>query len=218
MAAKAAETSAVSGMAAKDLVNKDGKVTELIEWATQNITSPEEMLDYFQEHDLQTHSQATAGDYILVNKEEKAEWCAKHVGPSGRLMVVQWHFYANRDPQKDDNGNVVIDDNGNPVFGEFVAMHIISGAGKYIVNDSAKIGMYGQLRKETDVREEKDPESGVMRTATAGLFVPGGLRQNRTSFYDTRTKKVIKRADLDDTVAYPLAFREEMTPTWKFDL
>jgi hypothetical protein len=216
MAGKAAETSSVSGMAAKDLVNKDGKVTELIEWATQNITSPEEMLDYFAEHSIDTHSQVTSGDYVLVHTEEKPEWCAKH--EKSRLMVVQWHFYQNRDPRMDDAGNVLTDDNGAPVFGEFAAMHIISGAGKFIINDSAQIGMYGQLRKETDFREEKDPESAVMRTSTAGLYVPGGLRKNKPSFYDTRTKKTIKRADLDDTVAYPLAFRKQGNDTWKFDL
>jgi hypothetical protein len=215
MAGQKTENSPVSGTVGKDLVNKDGKVTELIAWATQNISSPEEMLDYFQENNLITHSEAT-GDYIVVHGPEKAEWCAKHEG--SLLFCVQWHFYQNRDPKKDAEGKVVLDDAGNAVFGEFAAIHLISRAGKFIINDSAQIGMYGQLRKETDIREEKNPDSAVFRTSTAGLMVPGGLRRNNTSYYDTRTNKTIRRADLDDVVKHPLAFRAESTPTWKFDL
>jgi hypothetical protein len=216
MPANARENPVVSGNAGKDLVNKDGSVTKLIEWATQNITSPEEMLDYFAENDIGVESQATAGDYVLVSGDEKAEWCSKHEG--SRLMVVYWHFYENKEPRRDENNEIIVDDNGAPVFGEFVAMHIISRAGKFILNDSAKIGMYAQLRKETDVREEKDPTSADRRTSTAGLMVPGGLARNKPSFYDTRTNRTIRQSELNDTEKHPLAFRAQSKDTWKFNL
>jgi hypothetical protein len=173
------------------------------------------MLDYFEEHGLDTRSQAT-GDYIVVHGPEKPEWCAKHEGT--RLFAVQWHFYENKEPKKNEAGEIRIGDNGLPEFGEFAAIHIISRAGKFIVNDSAQIGMYGQLRKETDIREEKDPKAADKRTSTAGLMVPGGLRKNNPSFYDTRTNRIIKRADLEDAEKYPLAFRKQANDTWKFDL
>jgi hypothetical protein len=203
--AQDSEKSAVSGKVGKDLLNKDGKVTDLVAWATQNITSPEEMLDFFEQSGVPvTRGEEITGDYQVVRGEEKAEWCAKHEG--SRLFVVQWHFYENS--QVDANGN----------RGEFAAIHMVSGAGKFILNDSAKGGMYGTLRKITDAREEKDPESAVTRSSTAGLMIAGGLRRNRPFWYDTRTGKSIPKLELNDVAAHPMEFREESRPTWDFNL
>jgi hypothetical protein len=203
--AQDSENSAVSGKAGKDLVNKDGSVTQLIEWATQNISSPEEMLDFFEQSGVAvTRGEEITGDYKVVRGDEKAEWCAKHEGT--RLFVVQWHFYENS--AADENGN----------RGEFAAIHLVSPAGKFILNDSAKGGMYGTLRKITDAREEKDPESAVTRSSMAGLMVAGGLRRNKPFQYDTRTRKTIPKLELNDVKLHPMEFREESRPTWDFNL
>ncbi len=199
MAAQSQESASKSGKVGKDLVNKDGTVTELIEWATQSDLTPEEMLDRFAEAGVpvSTGTELT-GDYVVVHGEEKAAWCSKHVG--SRLFVVQWHFYDG------EAGN------------EFAAMHIVTPAGKFIVNDSARGGMYGQLRRITDVREETDPSTRSNRTSTAGLMVAGGLRANKTFEYSISTKRSIPKADRDNFDKYPREDRAESKPTWQFDL
>lgn len=206
MARGTEENAPVSGKLEKDLVNRDGKVTELIEWTTQNINSPEEALDYFEQSGVKvTRGEELTGGYTVVRGEEKAEFCAKH--ENTRLMVVQWHFYENSrvDTETGDRG-------------EFVAMHLITPAGKFILNDSAKGGMYGQLRDLTDKREQIDPDSAVNRSSTAGLFVAGGLRRNKPFFYDTRTGRSIPKLELNDTVAHPMEYRDESKPTWSFNI
>lgn len=203
--AQPSETSAVSGKVGKDLVNKDGSVTDLIEWATQNISSPEDMLDFFEQSGVAvTRGEEITGSYMVVRGEEKAEWCAKHEG--SRLFCVQWHFYDNSEPRPDGTR------------GEFAAIHIVSAAGKFIVNDSAKGGMYGTLRKITDAREEKDPETAVTRSSMAGLMVAGGLRRNKPFQYDTRTGRAIPKLELNDTEKHPMEFRQDSKPTWDFNL
>lgn len=207
MPGKAAENSADFGTVGKDLANKDGKVTELIEWATQSAGSPEEILDMFAEAGIpMSHGEELTGDYKLVSPQEKPEWCSKHEGT--RLACVQWHFYESN-------------------TGEFAAVHIVSPAGKFILNDSARGGMYGQLRKITDQRELADPASAVMRTSTAGLMVAGGLKRNKPFYYDTRDKsskpgeehfgRAIPRLELEDVEKYPMNKRELSKPTWSFD-
>jgi hypothetical protein len=192
----------------KDLLNKDGTVTQLIEWATQSAASPEEIMDMFLEEGINvSHGQEITGDYVVVHGEEKPAWCTKHEGV--RLFVVVWHFYES-------------------ATGEFEASHIISPAGKFIVNDSSKGGMYGQLKKITDFRESQDPEAAAKRTSTAGLMVAGGLRRNKQFYYDTRPRsekpgeehfgRAISNVGLEDAEKYPMKFRELAKPTWSFDL
>lgn len=194
-----ASTSQVSSPnSGKDLVNKDGRVTELIEWATEKDLTPEQILDRFAEAGIPVSTgEELTGDYHVVHAEEKPEWCAKHVGT--RLMVVQWHFY-----EGDTN--------------EFAAMHIVSAFGKYIVNDSAQGGMYGQLRGITDIREKQDPKAASTRTSTVGLMVAGGLRGNRTFQYSKTTKRAIPKADQANYEKYPAEDRADSKPTWSFDL
>jgi hypothetical protein len=198
MAEAAQGNTGVSGKAGKDLVNQDGSVTKLIEWATQENMSPEEIMDMFLESGVPvTHGEELTGDYNVVRGDEKAEWCAKHEGT--RLFCVVWNFYG-------DEGK------------EFVSVHIVSPAGKFILNDSAKGGIYGQLRKITDIREEKDERAATKRTSTAGLMVAGGLRRNKPFFFNTDTGKAIPRIELDDVELHPMAKREQSRPTWSFDL
>ena len=198
MPAQQGENSAVSGKPGKDLVNKDGTVTELIEWASQNASTPAEMLDLFEESGVPvSHGEELTGDYTVVRGDEKPEWCAKHEG--SRLFIVQWHFYEN-------------------ATGEFAAIHLVSDAGKFILNDSAKGGLYGQLRKITDMRENSDSNAATKRTSTAGLMVPGGLRRNKPFYFNTSTGKSIPKLELDDVEKHPMALREQSKPTWSFDL
>jgi|SRR5215469_305298 len=209
MAANAKPNAEIEAVSGKDLVNKDGKVTKLIEWATQSAASPEEIMDMFLEEGVPfSHGEELTGDYKVVTKEMKEEWCDKHIGT--HLFCVTWDFYDGVGDQ------------------EFAAVHIISAFGKFIMNDGAKGGMYGQLRKTTDFREEQDPESAVLRTSTAGFDAPKGLRRNKPFQYDTRPKSdkageehfghAIPRRELDDTVKWPNAFRETSRPTWSFDI
>jgi hypothetical protein len=186
-----------SGKVGKELINKDGTVTDLIEWATQGDFTPEQVLDRFAEAGVPVSSgQELTGDYIVVHTGEKVEWCSKHVGT--RLMVVQWHFYEGES-------------------GEFAAMHIISPAGKFIVNDSVQGGMYGQLKQVTKVREEKDPKAASKRTSTAGLMVAAGLRANKPFEYSKSKKRSIPRDELDNYELYPKSDRALSSPSWSFN-
>lgn len=209
MADKSQESQQIEAVSGKDLLNKDGSVTRLIEWATQSVATPEEIMDMFlQEGAAFSHGEELTGDYVVIHADKKEEWCAKHVGT--HLFCVTWNFY-------DGVGDR-----------EFAAVHIISAFGKFIVNDGSQGGMYGQLRRTTDVREERDPESAVLRTSTAGLDAPRGLRANKKFMFDTRPKstnegeehfgRAIPKRELDDTVKWPMAFREESRQTWSFDL
>lgn len=184
----------------KELLNKDGKVTKLIEWATENASSPEEMLDLFMAEGLDvSHGEEITGDYTVIHSEEKQRWCDAHVGQ--RIFAVQWNFWDGQGDQ-----------------GEFVSIHIVTPAGKFIVNDSAKGGMYGQLRQITDRREAANPEAASKRTSTAGLMIAGGLRRNKTFFYSATTKKAIPKAELGDFKKWPEDDRNQSKPTWAFDL
>lgn len=197
MTPKGSEIVPDSGNTGKELVNKDGSVTKLIEWATQHATTPEEIVDLFAEFDVPvSHGEELTGEYVVVHGEMKEEWCTKHEGVL--LALVQWNFYTN-------------------ATGEFVSFHCVSSFGKWIVNDSAKGGMYGQLLKLTEIRELKDPESAVKRTSTAGAIAPRGLRRNKPFYYNTETKTAIPRLELDDVVKHPMNKRELSKPTWSFD-
>jgi len=207
MADKVQENPESSLRSAKDLVNKDGEITQLIELATERAGTPEEIMDMFLASDIHfSHGEELTGDYVLVTKETKADWCAKHEGQ--HLFVVQWHFYKNQNPSDSD-------DPESAAEGEFVAMHIVSTLGKFIVNDSAKGGMYGQLRKITNSRSVSEDEN-VKRSAFAGVDYIRGVRKNRPFWYDTRTKRAINKDDLDNTVKHPMNYRKQSTQTWSF--
>jgi hypothetical protein len=187
----------------KSLVNKDGSVTELIEWATESALTPEQMLDKFLEAGVAvSHGEELTGDYTVIHGDEKQAFLRRMLGE--RAFVVQWHFYE---------GDT----------GEFAAMHIVFNVGKYILNDSAKSGMYGQLRAITDKREAADPKAASTRTSTAGLMVARGIREKTPFYYyynaddkaDPRNNKAIKKADLAET---PEKYRKLSNPVFQFDL
>lgn len=180
---------------AVNLRNKDGSVTKLVEEATADISSPEEMAAFFRAQGVPVSTgEEITGDYLVIRGEDaKAVWCAKHVGE--HLFVVMWKF-------ADGAGNR-----------EFVIMHIIAPDGKFIVMDGGTIGMYGQLRQLSDVRERQNAHSMSDRTAFAGLDVPNGLMVNKPYQYDTRTGKAIPRG-----VDVPAEFRADAKQTWSFNL
>jgi hypothetical protein len=186
----------------KDLVNKDESVTELIEWATESALNPEQMLDMFIEQGVGvSHGEELTGDYQVIHGDEKVAFLRRVLGE--RLFVVQWHFY---------DGDT----------GEFVAIHVVLDSGKYILNDSAKSGIYGQLRSITDRRENADPKAAAKRTSTAGLMVARGIREKKPFYYyfnpddrnDQRNNKAISKADLEGT---PDKYRKLSNPVFQFD-
>lgn len=192
-ATKPAEDSVISGTA---LVNaSDGRVTKLIEAATADVATPEEMAALFAESGVQvSRGEEITGDYVVIRGEsEKTAWCNSHIGQS--LFVVMWNFYDGQNER------------------EFAAMHIVAHDGKFIVNDGAQGGMYGQLRQITDTRERSNPKSIDNRTAFAGLMVSEGLRANKPFDWDTRTGKAIKKGE-----EVPSEFRRTSRQTWSFAL
>jgi hypothetical protein len=192
------ETASNPDNSGKDLVNQDGSVTKLIEWATESAATPEQILDMFLEAEIPvSHGEEITGDYLVIHSEEKTKWCNAHLGK--RLFAVQWNFWDSS-------------------TGEFVSVHIVSDAGKFILNDGAEGGIYGQLRQITDKREAADPKSASTRTSTAGLMVAGGLRANKQFFYSQNTKQSIPKSELGDYEKYPEADRSLSKPTWSFDL
>ena len=178
----------------KTLVNQDGSVTKLIEWATQNLASPEEALDFFMQSGVEVSSgEELTGEYALVPGGEKQTWMQNHAGK--RLFLPQWNFY---------NG-----DNG-----EFAAFHVIADDGKFIINDGTSTGIYHQLRQITDRREAADPGYVGKRTSTAGLMVPRGVRRKADFWYDDRTKTAIPKKELENI---PAEFKKKANPVWQFD-
>jgi hypothetical protein len=198
MAPKQAESMEHGPIPEKPLRNKDGSVTALIEWATLSAATPEEILDQFlaAEIPVSTGGELT-GEYALVRGEDKAAWCTAHEGQ--QLFVVTWRF---------NSANAERD-------WEMATMHIVARDGKFLVNDSSKGGMYGQLQTITNVREQNDPEAKSKRTSTAGLMVVNGLRRNPRFYYDEQTRKAVKA---DDLKKVPEGFLKESKPTWSFDL
>ena len=188
----------------KDLLNKDGAVTKLIPWATENVSSVEEMLDLFLESGVKvSHGEELTGDYQVIHSEEKQAFLQRIA--SQPLMVISWDFY------KGENG-------------EFVAFHgIVNSFGKFILNDGSQGGIYGQLRKTTDKRENDDPKSAGNRTSTTGLMVARGVRLKPDFWYymnpknkaDERNGTAIPKRELAEI---PDEYKRKANPVWQFDL
>lgn len=155
---------------------------------------------FLQEEIPVSHGEEIHGDYVVVTKDRKAAWCTEHIGKT--LFCVTWNFYEG---QGDAEGS------------EFAAIHIIAHDGKFIVNDGAKGGMYGDLKKVTEGREQADPETAVTRTSTAGFMAANGLKANKKFWYNTDTKRAIPKAEMNDTNKHPMNKRKESTQTWSFD-
>lgn len=175
----------------KDLTNKDGNITKLTEWATQDADSVDAMIEMFSEQGVSysTGEEVTHG-YRLITADEKVAFCRRIVGK--RLFVARWEFRE------------------SPT-GTYITMHImVDDAGKFIVNDSSKTGFFGQLDETTSVRMSNGQSESQ---ASAGLLVERGIKENKAYQYDTRTKKAIPRgADV------PAEFRADAKPTFRFEL
>lgn len=196
----------------KDLVNKDGSVTKLVELATANVSSVDDLIDVFGNQGV-TYStgEEITNDYRLITGDEKQLFLQRVAG--ARVGCVKWRFIV------------------PPGGREFVAVHtIIDGHGKFIVNDSSKGGIYGQLSEITSKRiEEGWPED----RAHTGVVCDRGFKQNNEFYFRTRCavhtdpKKpvddcvmcagighAIPKAEVDDV---PAAQKEKARPTWRLD-
>lgn len=190
MAAKAQEETNPKTEPERGLAVKSGQITELTEWATSEVNSVEEMVALFGEQGVSySAGEELTGDFQLVTGDKKLLFCKQAAGKPA--FVVKWRF--------NDGSN----------DREYVTMHlVIDGLGKFILNDGAITGMYGQLRKLTDSRKANGitPDNG-------GLLVSSGIVMNKPYDYDTRTGKAIKRGE-----DVPAEFRERARDTFRFDL
>ena len=174
----------------KDLENKNGDVTKLIEWATEDVNTIEEMERLFESSGVAyTSGEELTGDYKVVTGDEKQMFLKRIQGR--KVFVVRWQFNTR------DNK-------------EFVSAYIlVDGHGKFIINDGAKGGLYGQLSEVYSRRLS----SGVDEShACAGLKSDRGFSPNQPFYYDTRTNKAIKKQDLEDV---PDEYKRLSHPTWK---
>lgn len=176
--------------AKKDLENKNGDVTKLIEWATEDTENVDDMIALFGSQGVSySAGEEITHDYKVVTSDEKQLWLNKVAGH--RTFVVKWEFYEGSN-------------------GEFAAIHVlVDGFGKFIFNDGAKSGVYGQLSEITTTRiAQKIDESH----AKAGLLAERGFKKNKPFEFDTRTGKAIKKNE-----DVPAEFRKPAHPTWKLD-
>ncbi len=180
----------------KDLTNKDGQPTKLVEWATMDVDSIDDMIELFGTSGVSYSSgEELTGDYQLITGDEKQLFLQRV--QSRRVFCVQWEF---RTPASGNNRR------------EFVSVYvIIDGHGKFIVNDSSKGGFYGQLSELTSKRIDTGKTE---REAKTGLLAERGFKPNKPFFFDTRTSKAIPRNDL---ASVPDEFKEEAKPTWRLE-
>lgn len=181
----------------KDLTNKDGQPTKLVEWATADVNTVDEMISLFGESGVSYSSgEELTGDYKLITGDEKQMFLQRVQGR--RVFCVQWEF---RTPAGKTAGTR-----------EFVSVHVvIDGHGKFIVNDSAKGGFYGQLSDLTSARLETGKTD---REAKTGLLADRGFKPNKIFYFDTRTNKAIPRDELENV---PEEFKQEAKPTWRLE-
>jgi len=198
----------------KDLVNKDNTVTKLVELATADVSSVDDLIGVFGNQGVEySTGEEITNDYRLITGDEKQLFLQRVQGC--RTGVVKWRFIV------------------PPGGREFVAAHlIIDGHGKFILNDSSKGGFYGQLSEITSKRlDEKWPED----RAHAGVICDRGFKQNNEFYFRTRCSisghndpkhpvngcvvcdgigHAIPKAEVDDV---PAAQKEKARPTWKLD-
>jgi hypothetical protein len=199
--------------AKKDLVNKDGTVTKLVELATADINSIEDLQNLFQAQGVEySKGEELTHDFRLITGDEKQLFLQRVQGE--KVGVIKWNFITNAGQR------------------EFVAVHVlIEGHGKFIINDSSQGGFYGQLASITATRMQ---EGWAYDRAHAGLIAPGGFKQNKEFYYRTacpehgsekqnlvkdceycqRIGKAIARSEVDDV---PSTQKEKARPTWRLD-
>lgn len=175
----------------KDLENKDGNMTKLTEWATQEADSVDDMIALFSEQGVSySTGEEVTGGYKLITADEKVAFLRRIVGK--RLFAARWQFRESS-------------------TGTYVTVHIIvDDAGKFIVNDSSKTGFFGQLDEITSTRIRNGQDESH---AMAGLLVERGIKENKPYEYDTRSGKAIPRGE-----EVPKQFRAAAKPTFRFEL
>lgn len=175
----------------KDLENKTGEVTKLIEWATADADSVEAMVELFSDQGVSySAGEEVTGGYKLITADEKVAFCRRIIGK--KLFVVKWEF------REASTNNYV------------TFFFIVDGAGKFILNDGSKTGFFGQLDNVTSTRLRNGQDESH---AQAGLLVERGIKENKPYKYDTRTKRAIPRgADV------PAQFQADAKPTFRFEL
>lgn len=201
----------------KDLRNADGQPTKLVEWATMDVNSVDEMVALFGESGVSYSSgEELTGDYQLITGDEKQLFLQRVQGR--RTFCVQWEF---RTPQSGNNKR------------EFVSVHvIIDSMGKFIVNDSAKGGFYGQL---SDITSKRIETGKTEREAKTGLLANKGFKPNKPFFFRCGPKKgeplldgtdgfatedhsmLNKAIPANDLASVPDAYKEQAKPTWRLE-
>lgn len=194
-----ADKSTGSSVTPKSLKNKDGQITKLVEYATMDVNTIDEMIEVFGNAGVSYSSgEELTGDYKLVTGDEKQKFL--QMVQARRTFCVQWEFRT-------------------PTGGrEFVSVHvIIDGMGKFIVNDSAKGGFYGQLSDVTSQRLETGKDE---RESKTGLLAARGFKPNKPFYFRTGPEghegvnKAIPRNELNDV---PEEYRELAKPTWRLE-
>lgn len=197
----------------KDLVNKDNTVTKLVELATANVSTVDDLIGVFGNQGVEySTGEEITNDYRLITGDEKQLFLQRVQGC--RVGVVKWRFIV------------------PPGGREFVALHvIIDGHGKFILNDSSKGGIYGQLSEITNKRLE---ELWAEDRALAGVICERGFKQNNEFYFRTHCSNsahdpkkpvdgcdvcagighAIPKAEVDDV---PAREKEKARPTWKLD-
>jgi len=195
-----AKTTEIQETATKDLRNKSGEITKLVEWATQDVNSIDEMMALFEDQGVEySHGDEITGDYQLITGDLKQAFLTRVAGK--RMFIVKWEF----------------NERDSKPFASFYC--IIDGVGKYIINDGSKGGMFGQLSDITEKREASKPESANDGSSRAGLMVGMGVKKGNDFYYDTRTSKAIRKADLQEGSEnyVPEEFRRKANPVWRFE-
>lgn len=192
MAAKTQEENTPISEPGKSLTNKDGEITKLIEWATVDANSIEELERVFQSEGVSySDGNEVTGDFRVITASEKQLFLPRVQGCP--VFVIKW-------------------ENRESATGSYVTVHLfIEGHGKFILNDGSKVGICGQLSRIESERLHQNPD--ILAThARAGVKVARGIVKNDDFYYDTRTGKAIKKGE-----EVPEEFRAKANPTWKFE-
>jgi hypothetical protein len=182
----------------KSLVNKDGSITKLTEWATQDVDTIDEAIAKFGEAGI-TYSTGgeLTGDYRVITAAEKQQFLKTMFGR--KVFIVRWEFYKGQN-------------------GEFVAFHcIIDESGKFIINDGSKGGIYGQLSGITTQRLDSGIGNGREKS---GVLCERGFVENKPFYFRTGPEghpligKAIPRSEVDDV---PAEHKQLAKPTWRLE-
>jgi len=178
----------------KTLVNANGDITKLVEWATVGANSIEDLEQLFADEGVSySDGSEVTGEFRVVTAAEKQLWCQRVSG--NPAFVIKW-------------------DNRSGDKGDYVTIHLfVAGHGKFIVNDGSKAGMCGQLSRIESERLRANPEMNATH-ARVGVKVGRGIVKNDDFYYDDRNGKAIKKAEMN---LVPPEHCKLANPTWRFE-